>query len=163
MNTNDATRANAPALSEIHDALDVINRAWSLVELINMAAEACNVTGAAGNAIAWGCISAQEQLDQAKKLLRADEEDGARDLTQMLTAYNAIHGKITSSEDDTTADEDGEALVAAALRIISYRPQTHTDRCRKAKFLEEYTHGALFTEVEQNALVASLMPEGGAA
>lgn len=162
MNTNDATRATARALPDIFTALDVLNRAWSQVELINMAAEAANVTGEAGNAIAWGCISVQEQLDQVKALLRADEERGARDLTEMLAAYNAARCKIDLS-DENAADEDVKAMTDAALRIISYRPGITVDECRKAKFLAEYTDGTLLTEAEQVALVASLMPEGGAA
>lgn len=69
MNTNDAARANATALPDVFSALDLLGRAWSQIELINMAAEAANVTGEAGNAIAWGCISVQEILDQVKDKL----------------------------------------------------------------------------------------------
>jgi hypothetical protein len=80
--TNDATRVTAEAMpespdrSEIGDAVDVLNRAWSQVELINMAAEAGTVTGEAGNAISWGCISVQELLDQVKTILRPGEQEG---------------------------------------------------------------------------------------
>jgi hypothetical protein len=81
MQTNDATRATAEAMPDIGDAVDTLNRAWSMVELINMAAEAGNVTGEAGNAIAWGCIAVQELLSQEKDHLepRAPEsmEGGA--------------------------------------------------------------------------------------
>ena len=161
MNTNDATRATAEAMPDVFQAVDIINRAWSQVELINMAAEACTVTGEAGNAIAWGCISVQEQLDQVKKLLLADEgERGERDLTKMLDAYRVAHDKINQTEDPKKEVAD---LLATALRIISYRPRIKYDERRKAEFLTEYTEGTLLTEAEQNALIASLLPEGGAA
>lgn len=153
-----------PSLEKaVFEALDIIGRAWSQVELINMAAEACNVTGAAGNAISWGCISVQEQLDQVKRLLRADEEErGSRDLTEMLAAYKVLHDQINQSEEAAT-DAEITDLHARAMRIICYRPGIKYDERRKAEFLFEYTEATLLTEAEQNALIASLLPVGGAA
>lgn len=76
MNTNDATRATAEAMPNIGNAVDTLNRAWSMVELINMAAEAGNVTGEAGNAIAWGCIAVQELLSEVKVHLEPSALEG---------------------------------------------------------------------------------------
>ncbi|KQZ31607.1 hypothetical protein ASD50_15190 [Mesorhizobium sp. Root552] len=167
MNTNDATRATARALPDIFTALDILNRAWSQVELINMAAEASNVTGEAGNAIAWGCISVQEQLDQVKALLNADDKErGDGTLTKMLVVYEAARDRINKHDDNATVEDVGEdlkSMTGAALRIIGYRAVTKFDQRRRAKFLAEYTDGTMLTEAEQDALVASLMPEGGAA
>jgi len=77
MNTSDATRANREALPDIGEAVDLLERAWSQIELINMAAESGNVTGEAGNAIAWGCIAVQELLDRVKDAIRPGQEGGA--------------------------------------------------------------------------------------
>lgn len=75
-NTTDATRATAEVVPDIGKAEDILCRAWSQVELINMAAEAGSVTGEAGNAIAWGCISVQELLDQVKEIIRPSTREG---------------------------------------------------------------------------------------
>lgn len=69
MGTDTTGAAGNPDRHNISEAVDLLNRAWSQIELINMAAEAGNVTGEAGNAIAWGCISVQELLDQVKERL----------------------------------------------------------------------------------------------
>ena len=53
----------------LDEARNILDRAWSQVELINMAAEAGDVTSHAGDAIAWGCIAVQELLDQVKGYL----------------------------------------------------------------------------------------------
>lgn len=83
MKTNDATRATAEALPEeptpiiIGRAQDLIHRSDMLVELINMAAESSQVTGDAGNAIAWGCVHIRELLDQAGDILTvAQKQEG---------------------------------------------------------------------------------------
>lgn len=76
MNTNDAARATAEALPNIGSAVDTLNRAWSMVELINMAAKAGNVTGEAGNAIAWGCIAVQELLSEVRDHLEPRASEG---------------------------------------------------------------------------------------
>lgn len=69
----------APKIN-LDDARNILDRAWSQVELINMAAEAGDVTSHAGDAIAWGCISVQELLDQVKGYLAecAEQEGGAK-------------------------------------------------------------------------------------
>lgn len=69
MRTDTTGAAGNPDQSNISDAVDLLNRAWSQVELINMAAEAGTVTGEAGNAIAWGCIAVQELIDKVKEHL----------------------------------------------------------------------------------------------
>lgn len=78
---NDATRVTAEALPEeptpivIGRAQDLIDRSDMLVELINMAAESGQITGDAGNAIAWCCVHIRELLDQAGEILRAAQEN----------------------------------------------------------------------------------------
>jgi len=69
MERDNTSVAGNPDRRDISDTVDLLTRAWSQIELINMAAEAGTVTGEAGNAIAWGCIAVQELIDQAKEHL----------------------------------------------------------------------------------------------
>lgn len=50
-----------------------------------------------------------------------------------------------------------------ALAICSYRPHSMAEQRIKAQFLRDWTESTPLTEEEQNALFASMMPEGGAA
>lgn len=56
-------------LPNIRRALDMLDRAWSEIELVSMAAEAGVIECDATNAIAYGCINAQERLRQVKDCL----------------------------------------------------------------------------------------------
>ncbi|MHA6641319.1 hypothetical protein [Mesorhizobium sp. A623] len=173
MDTNTTTAPENPDLPNLSDAVDILNRAWSQVELINMAAEACTVTGEAGNAIAYGCISVQELLKQVNEhleprvhaLAMGFKMEAASNighvLSEMLEAYQAVVDKINRTDGDATED-DVTRLQDTALSIISYRPFTKGDERRKAQFLREYTNGTLLDEEEQKALVASLLSEGAA-
>jgi hypothetical protein len=82
MNTNDATRATVETMPERTDiiigrAQDLIHRSDMLVELINMAAESGQLTGDAGNAIAWCCVHIRELLDKAGDILvTAQKQEG---------------------------------------------------------------------------------------
>jgi hypothetical protein len=60
----------------IGSARNLLSRARSVIEIINMAAEAGTVTGDAGNAIAWTCIHAQDLLDQVETIITAVSEGG---------------------------------------------------------------------------------------
>ena len=69
-------------LPNIRRALDMLDRAWSEIELVSMAAEEGVIERDATNAIAYGCINAQKHLSQAKDCLalgtlsRVDAEGG---------------------------------------------------------------------------------------
>lgn len=66
------TSTGAPEGATFPDLLtvaDLVNRADSLVELINMAAEAGTITGQAGQAINWGCVHIHEVLGQVREIL----------------------------------------------------------------------------------------------
>jgi len=79
-------------------AQDIINRADHLVELINMAAESSQITGDAGNAIAWCCVHIRELLDQAGDVLTAVTKQKGGALSELLAV-----------------DEEQNALVASML------------------------------------------------
>ncbi|MGB3536825.1 MAG: hypothetical protein WBA42_01560 [Mesorhizobium sp.] len=158
---------------KIGRARDAIERAYSLVELINMASEAGSVTGDAGNAIAWGCVHIRELLERAgENLMDLSKQKGGAGssidpaLAEMLTAHAETTAAINRSEGDPDATETVALLKRQyenAMAIISYRPLTKADEYSKAEFLREWAKGSLFSEREQNALIASMLPEGGAA
>jgi hypothetical protein len=97
-------------------------------------------------------------------------EDDAGVVSRFLSKLLAEHAAVTAAINRHKGDPDHpevDALckrqVAKALEIIGYRPLTKEDERRKAEFLREWTDGALLNEEEQNALIASMLPEGGAA
>jgi hypothetical protein len=84
----------------------------------------------------------------------------------MLAAHAEITASINRHEgnyDDPKAVGLCERQVENALAIISYRPLTMADAHRKAEFLRDWSADTNLTEEEQNALIASMLPEGGAA
>jgi hypothetical protein len=154
---------------DVSDLLDILNRAWSQIELINMAAEAGTVTGEAGNAIAWGCIAVQELLDRVKDHLEPRTIRIASKVSFALPEMLSDHAKVTLAINQHTEDADHPEVVALCKRqteiaraIIGYHPLTTADIVRKVEFLREWTDGTRLTEEEEDALIASMLPEGGA-
>jgi hypothetical protein len=109
-----------------------------------------------------------------RSMLPAEERDAIDDAPDKdddnLAFLIANHVEITAAINRTDGDPDEPKTVALcerqcknALLIISHRPHTKADERRKAEFLREWTEGTNLTEEEQDALIASMLPEGGEA
>lgn len=86
-------------------------------------------------------------------------------LSEMLSEHERLRSSINQHEgaaEDPNVVALGKQQVDNALAIIGYRPTSRADERRKAEFLRDWTDSTNLTEEEQSALLASLMPDGGA-
>jgi hypothetical protein len=76
MNTSEDTTSapGNPERPSVGDVIDMLSHARGVVELVNMAAESSALGREAGGAIMWGCIHAQELLNEAIAALSAKWE-----------------------------------------------------------------------------------------
>lgn len=95
---------------------------------------------------------------------------GSKEASLALSELVDKHAEITAAINSTDGDPDATETVALskrqcdlALAICGYRPLSKPDEVRKAEFLRDWTAGGMLTEAEQKALIASMLPEGGAA
>lgn len=98
-----------------------------------------------------------------QKHIRHEQEGGA--LSMLLANHAELKAEINGHEGDCDHPEVSalcERQYQNALAIIGYRPHTKVEENRKAEFLREWTEGCLFSEDEQNALIASMLPEDAA-
>jgi hypothetical protein len=88
-------------------------------------------------------------------------------LSEMLAASE---NALTAINEHSGVDFNDPALKALcerrcqlALAICGHRPLSMAEQRAKAEFLRDWTELTPLTEEEQNALIASLLPEGGVA
>jgi hypothetical protein len=101
----------------------------------------------------------RDQLDDSA-------EDKGEDLASLIAAHEQVTARVKAYEAGGADPEIGELCDrqdALALAICGFRPTTDEDRHRKGQFLCEWTLGTQLTKGEQEALIATLLPEGGAA
>ncbi|MDR7034522.1 hypothetical protein [Mesorhizobium sp. BE184] len=91
------------------------------------------------------------------------EHDNAS-LRAMIDDHKATADAINQTDaDDPEVGGLCEKLNKAALAICGYRTVGGHEHRLKAKFLREWTKDTELTGEEQKALIASMLPEGGAA
>jgi hypothetical protein len=176
---NNTVRASGEAMPEdkpdLLDIADTIHQARLLVGCICMAS--ASLRGDERDAISIVGDAAVDKLVEARNALEAICEAGQGEgaeprfvvnvghvLSEMLVDYAEVTEAINRPEcgsDEANKLSDQQCEIAMA--IIGYRPLTKLDERRKAKFLCEWTKGTMLTEREQTALIASMLPEGGAA
>jgi hypothetical protein len=89
-------------------------------------------------------------------------------LSEMLDASESALTAISEYDDlapltDPTIKALCERRCQLALAICGYRPLSKAEQRAKAEFLRDWTESTPLSEEEQNALIASMLPEGGAA
>lgn len=87
-------------------------------------------------------------------------------LPKMIEAHRQTKAAINAHEGEPCHPEVValcEHFNEIALAICGYRPRTADEQHRKAAFLLDWTEATELTGEEQNALIASMLPEGGEA
>jgi hypothetical protein len=113
---------------------------------------------------------------QVENLLRSmlpEEErdaidDGAEasELAKLVAEHKEITDRINAYEgggDDPEIGDKCDKQAAIAIKICGYRPQTDDDARLKVEFLQEWSKDTRLDKKEQDALFASMLPEGGEA
>lgn len=179
--TTDATRATAEAMpaekSDLLDIADTIHQARLLVGCICMAA--ASLSGNERDAISIVGDAARDKLIEARNALEAICEasqgegaepraivNGGSALSEML----AVHADTVASINRHKGEPDHPEVVALCkqlnatiLAICGYHPLTKDDERLRAEFLRERFRNDELNSEEQDALIASLFPEGDAA
>jgi hypothetical protein len=117
----------------------------------------------------WSDSIRDEALAMLAASSTADTAGVGSVLSELLAAYESARAAINQHEANDV-DYDDPVLKALCIRhcelalsICGYRPQSKAEQRIKAEFLRDWSECTLLNEQEQNALIASLMPEGGAA
>jgi hypothetical protein len=104
----------------------------------------------------------QDERDQ----LDDGEDSKGDDIGGLIAAHMKATALVNAYEGGYDDDQIGERCdrqSELAIKILGYRPQSEEQARRKVEFLHEWTADTQLTAEEQNALVASMLPEGGAA
>lgn len=137
------------------------------LEALHFAARGCHIIG----------IDIQQNMVRAA-LGYFKQEGGAPDLfvatgvgrvlSEILAACENALTAINGYDDDAPFNDPAlrellERRCELALAICAYRPRSKEEQRIKVEFLRDWTDCTQLNEQEQNALFASMMPEGGAA
>ena len=116
-----------------------------------------------------GIVGLDIQQNMVGAALAYFEQGGiiGAELSEMLAgsenALTAINGHDEADFNDPVLKTLCERRCQLALAICSHRPLSKAEQCAKAEFLRDWTESTPLTDEEQNALIASMLPEGGAA
>ena len=122
----------------------LINMLGAALDYFEREAPACGPTAATDDAAGIGPVLSE--------LLKASED-----------ARTAIDNFDGDDFNDPVLKALCERRCELALAICGYRPLSHAEQRIKVEFLRDWTECNPLTEEEQNALFASMMPEGGEA
>jgi hypothetical protein len=117
-----------------------------------------------------GIVGIYIQQNMVESALGYFEQGGiiGAELSEMLDASESALTAINEYDDfapltDPTIKALCERRCQLALAICGHRPRSRAEQQVKAEFLRDWTESTPLSEDEQNALIASMLPEGGEA
>jgi hypothetical protein len=121
-----------------------------------------------GNLEAWQVENLLRSMlpDGERDQLDDDAEEQRGELATLVAEYKEVTARINAYEggaDDPAIGDHCDKQSAIALKICGYRPQTDDDVRLKVEFLRNWSKDTRLDKKEQDALFASMLPEGGEA
>lgn len=148
------------------DLADSLQKAKELIDCIYLAGHGLG-DRMKMNAIVRVASDAANVIERVRDHLENfTERNAGGALSELLAAYAGTVASINSHGGEPDHPEVValcKQLNATILAICGYRPLTEDDERRKAEFLRERFRNDELNVEEQDALIASMLPEGGAA